>query len=65
MKREYGIELTDSPLDDLKGKFDAVILGVAHDVFRPLDIRSFLAYENGVVYDVKGVLDRNIIDGRL
>ena len=65
VKREYGIELTDSPLDDLKGKFDAVILGVAHDVFRTLDIRSFLAYENGVVYDVKGVLDRNIIDGRL
>ena len=65
VKHEYGIELTDSPLNDLKGKFDAVILGVAHDVFRTLDIRSFLAHENGVVYDVKGVLNRNVIDGRL
>lgn len=30
-----------------------------------LDIRSFLKNENGVVYDVKGILDREMIDGRL
>lgn len=65
VKYEYNIELTKSKLEDLKGQFDAVILGVAHTAFRELDVRSLLASENGVVYDVKGVLDRTAIDGRL
>lgn len=33
--------------------------------FLNLDIRSLLASENGVVYDVKGVLPRKIVDARL
>lgn len=65
VKHEYNIELTKSKLGDLKGQFDAVILGVAHTAFRELEVRSLLASENGVVYDVKGVLDRTAIDGRL
>ena len=59
--REYGVEVVN---EVPKGKFDAVILGVAHKQFLELDVRN-LAKENGVVYDVKGILDRNIIDGRL
>ncbi len=63
VKHEYGIEVV-SELP--KEKFDAVILGVAHDQFKGLDIRSLLTNpEEGVVYDVKGVLDRNKIDARL
>lgn len=58
---EFGIEITNAMPKD---KYDAVILGVAHKQFLDLDIKSLLN-ENGVVYDVKGVLDRNIIDGRL
>lgn len=45
-------------------KYDAVILGVAHKQFLELDVRQFVE-ENGVIYDVKGVLPRDIIDGRL
>ena len=30
-----------------------------------MDVRSFLSNDNGVVYDVKGVMDRSVIDGRL
>ena len=45
-------------------KYDAVILAVAHKEFADLDVRS-LVRENGVVYDVKGVLDREIVDARL
>jgi hypothetical protein len=41
------------------------VLAVAHKEFVSLDIRSFLKNENGVVYDVKGILDREVIDGRL
>ena len=47
-----------------EGKFDAVILAVAHNEFLNLDIRSLLN-EKSVVYDVKGILPRDIIDGRL
>ena len=45
-------------------KFDTVILAVAHDAFKNIDIKS-LVREEGVVYDVKGVLPRDLIDGRL
>ena len=50
---------------DMKKKYDAVILAVAHKDFLSLDIRSFLKDEHGVIYDVKGVLSRDMIDGRL
>lgn len=65
VKYEYGIDVTNIGLDELKGKYDAIILGVAHNEFKNLDIRSFLKNENGVVYDVKGFLNRDMIDGRL
>lgn len=65
VKHEYDIELTNKSLEDLKGEFDAVILGVAHDAFKQEDIRAFLKCTNGVVYDVKGMLNREMIDGRL
>lgn len=65
VKHEYGIDISNGELAAFKGKFDAVILGVSHNAFKTLDIRSFLAHSNGVVYDVKGVLNREQIDGRL
>lgn len=65
VKHEYDIEIQNSELEALQGQFDAVILGVAHDSFKSLNIRDFLVNQDGVVYDVKGVLARNQIDGRL
>ena len=66
VKYEYGIDLCTEQLDSLKGQFDTVILGVAHKEFQNYNIREFLKDTNaGVVYDVKGVVDRNLIDGRL
>lgn len=62
VQHEYQIDITNT-LDATK-KYDAIILGVAHKEFLEIDIPSLLN-ENGVVYDVKGILDRNIIDGRL
>ena len=62
VKREYDIDIvSELPTGE---KFDAVILAVAHNQFKELDIKS-LVVDNGVVYDVKGILDRTIIDGRL
>ncbi|MCD8045021.1 MAG: nucleotide sugar dehydrogenase [Bacteroides sp.] len=65
VEHEYGIELSTQDIDALKGKFDAVILCVAHNEFKNINIRDFLSSPNGVVYDVKGILDKTIIDGRL
>lgn len=43
--------------------FDAIVLTVAHEKFMSLDIRKLLK-ENGIIYDVKGVLDC-AVEGRL
>lgn len=66
VSKEYGIKISNGPIEKFKGNFDAVILGVAHDQFKNSDIRSLLTDPiAGVVYDVKGILPRNIVDGRL
>lgn len=57
---EYNL-LTTTTLPNQK--FDAVVLGVAHKEFLDLDLAS-LQKENGLLYDVKGVLGENV-DGRL
>lgn len=44
--------------------YDAVVLAVAHQEFLDMDVKK-LVKPNGVVYDVKGVLPREIVDGRL
>ncbi len=60
VKKEYGINIISNlPL----GTFAAVILAVAHKKFLNLDIRSFAP--NGIVYDVKGILPKEITDSRL
>ncbi len=60
---EYHIEICNELPDD---HFDVVILAVAHDSFKNLSLRSLLNDDKkGVVYDVKGVVDRKDIDGRL
>lgn len=63
VKHEYDIEITsEQPVD----KYDAVILAVGHDQFKEIDVRSCLANPtDGVIYDVKGILPREVIDGRL
>ena len=62
VKKEYNIDIINK-LDASK-RYDAVILGVAHKEFMSLDINSLLS-DNAVVYDVKGILPREIVDGRL
>jgi UDP-N-acetyl-D-mannosaminuronate dehydrogenase len=47
-----------------KGGYHAVILAVAHDKFREMDMTS-LKRGDGVIYDVKSFLDPAIVDGRL
>ena len=60
VKHEYGIDLVDEPSEG----YDAVVLAVAHNEFIELDV-TLLRRENGVVYDVKSILPKTIVDGRL
>ena len=59
--KEYGTPIVNTLPDD---QFDVIILAVAHNEFLSLDIKSLLN-EKGIVYDVKGILPRDIVDGRL
>lgn len=60
-KREYGIDITNTLPQE---QFDAVILAVSHREFEDLDV-SALVKPQHVIYDVKGFLNRDIVDGRL
>jgi UDP-N-acetyl-D-galactosamine dehydrogenase len=61
VKQEYGIEV----INELSSqKFDTVILAVSHYKFHALDICSLVRNEH-VIYDVKGVLEKRLVDGRL
>ena len=62
VRKEYDIEITNIlPENEL---FDAAILAVSHNEFSKSNLKSLMK-ENSVIYDVKGFLDRDIIDGRL
>ena len=61
---EYKIKPIDKPI---KGKYDAIIIAVAHDEFKSLtesQIRVF-GKDNHVLYDIKYLLKKNESDGRL
>ena len=62
VKHEYDIDVSNEL--NSKEKYDAVILGVAHKEFLALNVRS-LVKEIGIVYDVKGILPKEFVDGRL
>lgn len=62
VRKEYDIEITNILPEN--ESFDAAILAVSHNEFSKLNLKSLMK-ENSVIYDVKGFLDRDIIDGRL
>lgn len=60
LEHHYQIKLEDH----IDTQYDAVILAVSHSEFKTLNIES-LKKPNGVIYDIKGLLDKNKVDGRL
>ncbi|MEX1109388.1 MAG: Vi polysaccharide biosynthesis UDP-N-acetylglucosamine C-6 dehydrogenase TviB [Dongiaceae bacterium] len=63
-REEYGIRPVRKPA---KGRYDAIVVAVAHRQFRELDITAVrrLARRNHVLYDIKYVFGRHDVDGRL
>lgn len=64
VRKEFGLEIISEGLESMEGTFDAISLCVAHDEFMNLNLRR-LTRPEGVIYDVKGVLDRKVADKRL
>jgi len=64
IENEFGISVQTDNINHLKNKFDAIVLAVAHNEFKEVNLRDF-GKSNCVVYDVKGVVERAQIDGRL
>lgn len=61
VEREYGIKVTNElPVEE----FDAAIMAVAHREFKDLDVTK-LVKANHVIYDVKGQINRELVNGRL
>lgn len=63
-KKEYDIDV----INTIDGrKFDGIVLAVAHDDFKNMDRVALekISNENAVIYDLKYVLDREIVELRL
>ena len=60
VKKEHGIDL----VGELGANYDAIVLTVAHQEFLTLPFASLKA-ENGIIFDIKSVLDRTLVDARL
>ena len=62
-EHEYGLILCEPE----RGKYDAIIMAVGHDAFRELGAEGIraLGEPGSVLYDVKYVIPRDAVDGRL
>jgi len=60
---EYGLSLVKAE----QGKYDAIVLAVAHNEFKELGVENIrqLGKENHVLYDLKYLLPKNAVDMRL
>jgi len=64
IEEEYHILVQAENSEHLKHQFDAIVLAVAHNEFKTINLRDF-GKPNCVVYDVKGTVERDQVDGRL
>lgn len=64
VQHEFGIDIKNNFSEIENEKFDSVILAVAHDEFKNLDL-NLLKSDKSIVYDCKGLFDRDLVDARL
>ena len=64
VKKLYSIDLASEPK---RGAYDAIVIAVAHDKFREYSLKNFqdLDKKNYILFDVKYVLNKKNVDGRL
>ncbi|MBE6389127.1 MAG: nucleotide sugar dehydrogenase [Lentisphaerae bacterium] len=64
IEKEYGLKSVSNFSELSCGKYDAIVLAVAHREFSDIDIIN-LKSADGIVFDIKSVLPRELVDGRL
>ncbi len=64
VEHEYGLKSIQNIAELKDGAYDAIILAVSHREFKEFDVCK---YRNGnaVIFDIKGMLPSNMVDGRL
>ena len=62
VRGEYGISIISELIESIN--YSAVILAVAHNEFMKIDLQLFKE-KGSIIYDVKGILPRDLIDARL
>ena len=63
VKHEYGFDLLDDA-SQLRSDYDAIVLAVSHNEFLELDLQKMKS-DIGVIFDVKSLLPKHIVDARL
>ena len=64
VEREYGFRSIQDMSSLKLQQYDAIVLAVAHRQFKELPLDN-AASNHTVIYDIKGIVDKNIVDGRL
>lgn len=62
VKHEYGVDLLSKL--SFNHQYAGIVFAVAHNEFRELDLAS-LKVPNTVIFDIKGVVSKDMVDGRL
>jgi len=61
VKEEFGINI----LDKIDKKYEVVILAVAHEEFKELDLDNLISNNDAIIFDIKSFLDRSKVSARL
>ncbi|MEA3446336.1 MAG: nucleotide sugar dehydrogenase, partial [Bacteroidota bacterium] len=61
---EYGIDIINHQASIINNNYGAIILAVAHNEFKEIDIEAFKK-TGSIIYDVKGILPKELVNSRL
>lgn len=62
VEHEYHLPLIE---DYTEKKYDAVVLAVSHNEFKAIEFARLRNGHNAVIYDIKGIWNKDAVDGRL
>jgi UDP-N-acetyl-D-galactosamine dehydrogenase len=62
VKHEYGLDIVTKLKED--AIYDGIIIAVSHKEFLEFDYKKYKR-NNGVIFDTKACIDRDLVDGRL
>lgn len=65
VKKEYDISIIPDHESLITNHYNAIILAVSHNEFLALDFASLTNGKDTVIYDIKSVLPKEMVDGRL